>query len=94
MAKAGLESVRSAKSTCGRAPCRFYPPAIAPTTRNGSAPAATASGSGVSGGSCEKSCSQAKKRTNGRRLSVSMIADRAAQHRVARFERVEHGAAA
>ena len=33
----------------------------------GSAPIATALGSGVSGGSCEKSSSQAKNRTNARR---------------------------
>ena len=32
----------------------LYPPAIAPTTRNGSAPDATASGSGASGGSCDE----------------------------------------
>ncbi len=38
---------------------RTYPPAMAPTTRNGSVPFATASGSGVSGSSCDRSCSQA-----------------------------------
>lgn len=36
-----------------------YPPAMAPTTRNGSVPFATASGSGASGRSCDRSCSQA-----------------------------------
>src|SRR2546430_17347547 len=41
-----------------------YPPAIAPMTRNGSAPAATASGSGASGGSWVRSRSQAKNRRN------------------------------
>ena len=40
--------------------------AIAPTTRKGSAPVATASGSGSSGGSCDRSCSQAKNRRNAR----------------------------
>lgn len=44
-----------------------YPPAMAPTTMNGSAPVATGSGSGASGGSWDRSCSQAKNRTNGRR---------------------------
>ena len=41
-------------------------------------------GSGVSGGSCDRSCSQAKKRTNGRRCGGDVIADRAAQHRIGR----------
>lgn len=36
-----------------------YPPAIAPITRNGSAPVATSSGRRVSGGSFEKSSPQA-----------------------------------
>jgi hypothetical protein len=36
-----------------------YPPAIAPTTRKGSRPSATAAGSGASGGSNERSRSQA-----------------------------------
>ena len=48
-----------------------YPPAMAPTTRNGSAPVATASGSGASGGSWDRSSSQAKNRTNGRRCCVT-----------------------
>ena len=39
------------------------PPAIAPTTSSGSAPSATASGSGASGESCERSRSHAKNRT-------------------------------
>src|SRR5690349_8045533 len=43
------------------------PPAMAPTTRYGSAPLATASGRSASGGSCVRSCSQAKKRRKGRR---------------------------
>lgn len=37
----------------------FYPPAIAPMTKNGSAPLATASGNGASGDSSERSSSQA-----------------------------------
>src|SRR4029077_16365930 len=45
-----------------------YPPAMAPMTRNGSAPDATASGSGASGGSFERSCSLAWKRMNARRI--------------------------
>lgn len=49
----------------------LYPPAMAPTIMNGSAPEATASGSGASGGSWDRSCSQAKKRTNGRRWPVA-----------------------
>src|SRR5436309_2845052 len=43
-----------------------YPPAIAPITRNGSAPDATASGRGASGGSWVRSRSHAKNRRNGR----------------------------
>ncbi len=50
---------------------RAHPPAIAPTMSSGSAPVATASGSGASGDSCERSRSQAKKRTNGRRRCVT-----------------------
>src|SRR5207249_3362943 len=48
-----------------------YPPAIAPITRNGSAPDATASGSGASGGSWVRSRSHAKNRRNGRRCAVT-----------------------
>ena len=69
----------------------FHPPAIAPTTSNGSAPLTTASGSSVSGGSCEKSSSQAKNRTNGAALVSVVVANGPAQHRVPRLERVEHG---
>ncbi len=47
------------------------PPAMAPTTRNGSAPFATASGSGASGGSCDRSSAQAKNRMKGRRCNVT-----------------------
>ena len=49
----------------------YHPPAMAPTMKNGSVPPATASGSGWSGDSCDRSFSQAKKRTNGRRLRVA-----------------------
>ena len=38
----------------------YEPPAMAPTTKKGSTPLTTASGSGESGGSCERSSSQAK----------------------------------
>ena len=48
-----------------------HPPAIAPTTRYGSTPDRTASGRGVSGGSCERSCSHAKNLTKGRRRWVA-----------------------
>src|SRR5712692_4315820 len=49
----------------------YQPPAMAPTIRNGSAPVATEAGSGASGGSCDRSCSQAKNRTNARRRWVA-----------------------
>src|SRR5438105_2567924 len=48
-----------------------YPPAMAPSTKNGSAPSTTAAGSGVSGDSWVRSRSQAKNRRNGRRSSVT-----------------------
>src|SRR2546426_2737696 len=48
-----------------------YPPAIAPTTRKGSVPDATASGSGASGGSWVRSRSHAKNRRNGRPSAVT-----------------------
>ena len=47
------------------------PPAIAPTTKRGSAPLATGSGSGASGGSWDRSCPHAKNLTNGRRRCVT-----------------------
>src|SRR5579884_18823 len=50
-------------------PC-VYPPATAPTTKNGSTPDATASGRGASGGSRDRSSVQAKKRNIGRRSPV------------------------
>jgi hypothetical protein len=48
-----------------------YPPAMAPTTRRGSAPDSTASGRGASGGSWLRSSSQAKNRKSGRRSWVT-----------------------
>ncbi len=48
-----------------------YPPAIAPSTTNGSFPDATASGSAASGDSCVKSSSHAKNRKNARRSRVT-----------------------
>src|SRR6266404_9620500 len=48
----------------------IYPPAIAPMMKKGSAPFTIASGNGLSGGSCDTSSPQMKKRTIGRRLSV------------------------
>ncbi len=59
---------------------------------NGSLPSATASGSGASGDSRERSCSQAKKRRNGRRLLGDVVADRPPQHRIPGFQGVEDGA--
>ena len=53
-----------------------YPPAIAPTSSKGSAPLATASGSGVPGASCDQSSPQAKKRTNGRRWCCLLYTSR------------------
>src|SRR5262249_55828947 len=47
-----------------------YPPASAPTIMKGSAPLPTSAGSAASGGSCDTSSAQAKKRRNARRLSV------------------------
>src|SRR5262249_4562250 len=49
----------------------LYPPAIAPTTQKGSAPEATAAGSGVSGGSRDRSCWQAKYLRKGRRCPLT-----------------------
>jgi hypothetical protein len=48
----------------------YYPPAIAATTLNTSAPAATSSGSGSSAGSSVMSRPQAKKRMKSRRFAV------------------------
>src|SRR5881409_3543196 len=48
-----------------------YPPAMAPSTKNGSAPSTTAAGSGASGDSWVRSRSQAKNRRNGRRCRVT-----------------------
>src|SRR5258705_11479170 len=62
---------------------------MAPTTRSGSAPVATASGSGVSGDSCEMSCSHAKNLRKRAALMADLVADRAAQHRIGGLERVE-----
>jgi hypothetical protein len=62
---------------------------MAPTTSKGSAPIATASGSGASGESWDRSCSQAKNRTNARRWCVMWSRIVPAQHRIAGLERVE-----
>ncbi len=48
-----------------------YPPAMAPTTKNGSSPAKTFSGSSVTVGDSERSSPQAKYLTKGRRALVS-----------------------
>ena len=66
----------------------------APRSRTALPPDATASGSGASGDSWERSSSQAKNRSSGRRSLRDVIADRAAKHRIAGFERVEDRAAA
>ena len=67
-----------------------YPPAMAPTTTNGSVPFVTSDGGWVSGDTRDRSCAQAKNRTNGLSAVGHVIADNAFQHRVGRFERVEH----
>ncbi len=69
---------------------RYYPPAMAPIIRYGSLPRTTASGNAASGGSWDRSSSQAKNRMNGPPPAAVLIADRAAQHRVPGLERVEH----
>ena len=50
---------------------------------------ATAGGSGVSGKSFDRSCSQPKNRYERSSLMRDVIPDRAAQHRVAGFECIE-----
>ena len=68
------------------------PPAMAPTMRKGSAPAATGSGSGASAGSCDRSRAVAKKRIKGRRCWVTwsrMVPSRAGSRAL---QRVQHGA--
>jgi hypothetical protein len=57
--------------TPSEALAEHQPPAIAPTTKKGSLPDSTSPGSGASGDSWERSCSQAKKRMNGRRFFVT-----------------------
>lgn len=66
------------------------PPAIAPTTMNGSCPDATASGRIVSGSRCDQSSSQAKNRTSGRRSNVtrSRIVPRSTGKRASRASRI------
>ena len=70
----------------------LYPPAIAPTTRKGSRPVATASGSGVSGGSWDRSCSQAKYLHERSALVRDVVPNRATEDGIGRLERVEHRA--
>ena len=65
---------------------------MAPTIRKGSFPDATASGSGESGGSCDKSSSQAKKRRNARRCCVPWSRMVPRQHGIAGLECVQHRA--
>ena len=55
-------------------------------------PEATASGSGASGGSCDRSSSQAKEAQERPALLRDVVADGAAQHGIARLERVQHRA--
>ena len=55
-----------------------YPPAIAPTTRKGSAPVATASGSGASGDSWDRSSCAGEEPHERPALLRDVIADRAA----------------
>ena len=65
---------------------------MAPTTRKGSAPVATASGRGASGGSWERSCCAGEEPEERPAATGGVVADRAAQHRVAGFEGVENRA--
>ena len=64
---------------------------MAPTTRKGSAPATTASGKAVSGGSWEKSCSQAKLPDERTATFGHVIADRSAKDRIGALECVQDG---
>jgi hypothetical protein len=68
-----LGTVKVAFSTAPllRRAAESQPPAMAPTTRNGSLPLATDAGSGASGASWDRSSSQAKNRTKARRLFVA-----------------------
>src|SRR5688500_8580240 len=70
-----------------------YPPAMAPTMRKGSAPVVTASGTGVSGDSWDRSCSQAKKRRKGRRSCVtwSRIVPRSIGYSASRASTIARG---
>jgi hypothetical protein len=61
-------------SVCRDSPVKIYslyPPAMAPTIMKGSAPVATALGSGTSGSWWDRSSPQAKNRTNARRFCVT-----------------------
>ena len=62
---------------------------MAPTTKNGSAPDATASGSGASGGSWDRSSLAGEEPQERPALLRDVVADRPAQHRIAGLERVE-----
>ena len=62
---------------------------MAPMIRKGSLPETTASGSGASGDSCDRSSSQAKKRRNGRRCWVTWSRMVPRSIGIAGFERVE-----
>ena len=62
---------------------------MAPTIKNGSVPDATASGSGASGGSCEKILLAGEEPHERPALLRDVVADRPAQHRIAGLERVE-----
>lgn len=65
---------------------------MAPRTKKASAPSLTSSGRGWPCGSRERSRSQAKKRTKGRRTRILLVADAPRQDRVARLQGIEHGA--
>ena len=65
---------------------------MAPMTKKGSAPVATASGTGASGDSCDRSCSKREEPDEGAALLGDLVADGAAEHRIAGFEGVEDAA--
>ena len=66
-----------------------YPPAMAPTMRKGSAPVATASGSGASGELVGQILLAGEEPHERPALLRDVVADRPAQHRIAGLERVE-----
>ena len=69
-----------------------YPPAMAPITRKGSFPEATSSGNGASGDSCDRSSLAREEPYERAAFPSRVVADGAAQHRIAGLQCVEDGA--